>query len=121
MGLAEVGADAERGASSVESALAYGFLSEPSAGDVGFGNPAADYGEAPAPRGATSDGDHWARGEADLRAFVAQSEAQAHVLSMLEAVARRVRVGDIVPMASANSTQESVLASILAALLSART
>lgn len=58
--------------------------------------------------------------DAQLQDFVARSATQQHVLEILEAVARRVRAGEIVPAAPAGSTTEAVLASVLASLLTAR-
>lgn len=78
----------------------------------------------------TEEGDPWrvasappetlAQGDADLQAFVSRSRSQAHVLETLEAVARRVRGGEIVPTTDAGASPEAVLASVLASLLSAR-
>jgi len=61
-----------------------------------------------------------AQGDADLQEFVFRSRSQAHVLETLEAVARRVRGGEIVPTTDAGASPEAVLASVLASLLSAR-
>ncbi|MBK7835770.1 MAG: hypothetical protein IPJ56_26100 [Gemmatimonadetes bacterium] len=58
--------------------------------------------------------------DVDLRAFVARSQSQAHILATLEAVARRVRGGEIVPTTDAGASPEAVLASVLSSLLSAR-
>jgi len=58
--------------------------------------------------------------DAQLQDFVARSASQAHVLETLEAVARLVRAGEIVPAAPAGSTPEAVLASVLTSLLTAR-
>lgn len=76
------------------------------------------------------EGDSWrvasappetlAQGDADLQEFVSRSRSQAHVLETLEAVARRVRGGEIVPTTDAAASPEAVLASVLASLLSAR-
>jgi hypothetical protein len=61
-----------------------------------------------------------AQGDADLQEFLFRSRSQAHVLETLEAVARRVRGGEIVPTTDAGASPEAVLASVLASLLSAR-
>ena len=50
----------------------------------------------------------------ELRAFV----ARAHVVEMLQEVARRVQAGEIVVVVDANATPEAVLARVLASLLS---
>ena len=50
----------------------------------------------------------------ELRAFV----ARAHVVEMLQVVARRVQAGEIVVVVDANATPEAVLARVLASLLS---
>ncbi len=73
------------------------------------------------PRGATPLVDVLAEGDASLQAFTANAAAHAHVLDTLEAVARRVRSGEIVPVTSASATPEAVLASVLASLLAPRT
>lgn len=73
------------------------------------------------PRGATPLVDVLAEGDASLQAFTANVAAHAHVLDTLEAVARRVRSGEIVPVTSASATPEAVLASVLASLLAPRT
>jgi hypothetical protein len=73
------------------------------------------------PRGATPLVDALAEGDASLQAFTANAAAHAHVLDTLEAVARRVRSGEIVPVTSASATPEAVLASVLASLLAPRT
>lgn len=61
--------------------------------------------------------------EADdaLRAFTERATVRDHVIETLEAVARRVRDGEIVPQATASATPEAVLASVLASLLASRT
>ena len=50
----------------------------------------------------------------ELRAFV----ARAHVVEMLQVVARRVQAGEIVVVVDANASPEAVLARVLASLLS---
>ena len=54
----------------------------------------------------------------ELLAFVSRARAQAHVVQMLEVVARRVQAGEIVVVADATASPEAVLARVLASLLS---
>lgn len=56
---------------------------------------------------------------ASLDALVEATDAQANALEVLEVMARRIRSGEL-QVASAGTSEESVLASILAALLSHR-
>jgi len=60
-------------------------------------------------------------GEADLRNFLSRQLVREHVVATLEAVARRVREGEIVAVTDAHATPAAVLASVLASLLSTRT
>ena len=56
-------------------------------------------------------------GEADLHAYVAAARAREQASEALEAVARRVRSGEIVVALEPDATTEAVLASVLASLL----
>ncbi|MEP7381769.1 MAG: hypothetical protein ABI910_08795 [Gemmatimonadota bacterium] len=73
------------------------------------------------PRGAIPPMDPLAVGERDLQALVIRAEMQAHVLSTLEMVARRVRAGELVLSVDSGASPEAVLASVLASILSPRT
>ena len=56
-------------------------------------------------------------GEADLHAYVEAARAREQASEALEAVARRVRSGEIVVALEPDATTEAVLASVLASLL----
>ncbi len=73
------------------------------------------------PRGANAPVPALADADDTLRAFTDRAAAHDHVIDTLEAVARRVRSGEIVPVTSASATPEAVLASVLASLLALRT
>jgi hypothetical protein len=60
------------------------------------------------------------RGPESLDALVVASEAQARAVDVLDGLARRLRSGDLAVAPGSGTSAESVLASILAALLSER-
>jgi hypothetical protein len=75
--------------------------------------------EEPAPEQLPLAAD-WAvspEGEADLHAYVAEARSRELASEALEAVARRVRSGEIVVALEPGATTEAILASILASLL----
>lgn len=57
---------------------------------------------------------------ADFQSLVLEEDGRERTLEVLEAVARRVRAGEITVSADAGSSAESVLASLLASLLSTK-